>query len=426
MARATPHINDGVLTFRDAMHEHTIPVGSPLWWQWLAAETSTSFRFEHPLGHFTARRERKHDGWYWYAYRKRGRALRKAYLGKSADLTLDRLQRVAASLAARATPAGDPGASIAVSTPPAAARFPTGTVTFLFTDIEGSTTLWEQQPQAMSAALACHDAILREIITAHSGVVFKTVGDAFHAVFATAPAAIDAALALQRALHAEPAGSSCQLRVRLALHTGVAELREGDYFGPPLNRVARLLAAAHGGQILLSLATEQLVRDQLPPPVSVRDLGTYPLKDLRHPEQIFQLVTADLPVDFPPLHIPAASPPAVASLPLLSTKLTVPPARAKLVSRPRLLERLKTGVRGPLTLIAAPAGFGKTTSYPSLSKLKTQNSKLKTSLWRGSRSIPATMTRCASGAMLSARCRQYMPASAPTRWPCSSHHSFRR
>ena len=343
------------------MHEHTIPVGSSLWWQWLAAEGTTTFCFEHPLGHFTARRERKRDGWYWYAYRKRGRALQKAYLGRSADLTLDRLQSVAATLAAPATPAGDPVPSIAESTPPAAARFPTGTVTFLFTDIEGSTTLWEQQPQAMSAALARHDAILRETIAAHGGVVFKTVGDAFHAVFATAPAAIDAALALQRALHAEPAPSSCQLRVRLALHTGVAELREGDYFGPPLNRVARLLAAAHGGQILLSLATEELVRDQLPPPVSVRDLGTYPLKDLRHPEQIFQLVTADLPVDFPPLRIPAASPPPAASLPLLSTKLTVPPARPKLVSRPRLLERLRAGVRGALTLIAAPAGFGKTT-----------------------------------------------------------------
>jgi LuxR family maltose regulon positive regulatory protein len=394
MARATPQITDGILAYREALHEHTIAVGSSLWWQWLAAEGTTTFRFEHPLGNFTARRERKREGSYWYAYRTRDGALQKAYLGKSADLTLDRLQSVAVALAARATPAGDPVPSIAESTSPAAAGFPTGTVTFLFTDIEGSTTLWEQQPQTMSAALARHDAILREIIAAHSGVVFKTVGDAFHAVFATAPAAIDAALALQRALHAEGAPSSCQLRVRIALHTGVAELRDGDYFGPPLNRVARLLAAAHGGQILLSLATEQLVRDQLPPHVSVRDLGTNPLKDLRHPERIFQLVTADLPVDFPPLRIPAASPRPAASLPLLSTKLTVPPPRPKLVSRPRLLERLRAGVRGPLTLLAAPAGFGKTTlvadwlasrSFESnvlsseLSKPEqTQNSELKT------------------------------------------------
>jgi LuxR family transcriptional regulator, maltose regulon positive regulatory protein len=101
MAHATPHINDGVLSYQDAMQEHTIAVGSPLWWQWLAAEGTTTFRFEHPLGHFTARRERKRDGWYWYAYRKRDGALHKAYLGKSTDLTLDRLQEIAAVLAQR-------------------------------------------------------------------------------------------------------------------------------------------------------------------------------------------------------------------------------------------------------------------------------------------------------------------------------------
>jgi LuxR family transcriptional regulator, maltose regulon positive regulatory protein len=101
MAHATPHINDGVLTYRDAMQDHTVAVGSPLWWHWLAAEGTTTFRFEHPLGHFTARRERKRDGSYWYAYRTRDRALHKAYLGKSADLTLDRLQEVAAVLVQR-------------------------------------------------------------------------------------------------------------------------------------------------------------------------------------------------------------------------------------------------------------------------------------------------------------------------------------
>jgi hypothetical protein len=91
MARATPHITDGILTYRDGMQEHTIAVGSPMWRQWLAAATTTTFRFEHPLCNFTARRERKRDGSYWYAYRTRGGALQKAYLGKSADLTLDRL-----------------------------------------------------------------------------------------------------------------------------------------------------------------------------------------------------------------------------------------------------------------------------------------------------------------------------------------------
>ena len=101
MARATPHITDGILTYRDGMQEHTIAVGSPMWRQWLAAATTTTFRFEHRLCNFTARRERKRDGSYWYAYRTRGGALQKAYLGKSTDLTLDRLQEIAAGFARR-------------------------------------------------------------------------------------------------------------------------------------------------------------------------------------------------------------------------------------------------------------------------------------------------------------------------------------
>lgn len=111
MARATPHITDGILTYRDGMQEHTIAVGNPMWRQWLAAEGTTTFRFEHPLCNFTARRERKRDGWYWYAYRMRGGALQKAYLGKSTDLTLDRLQEVAAGFARRS-------AAPVASTPP--------------------------------------------------------------------------------------------------------------------------------------------------------------------------------------------------------------------------------------------------------------------------------------------------------------------
>jgi ATP/maltotriose-dependent transcriptional regulator MalT len=120
MARATPHINDGVLTYRDGMQEHTIAVGSPMWRQWLAAATTTTFRFEHPLCNFTARRERKRDGWYWYAYRTRGGALQKAYLGKSTDLTLDRLQEVAAVLAQRSA-APTPAAHVTRITPTEAA-----------------------------------------------------------------------------------------------------------------------------------------------------------------------------------------------------------------------------------------------------------------------------------------------------------------
>jgi class 3 adenylate cyclase len=152
----------------------------------------------------------------------------------------------------------------------ATTSLPTGTVTFLFTDIEGSTQLWEQHPDAMRLALARHDASLTAAIQSNHGHVFKTVGDAFCAAFAMAPDAIDAALAAQRHLHAlqpsaVPSAAGLALKVRIALHTGAAKVRGGDYFGPALNRVARLLAIAHGGQVLLSGATQELVQDDLPP-----------------------------------------------------------------------------------------------------------------------------------------------------------------
>src|SRR5829696_8256345 len=119
---------------------------------------------------------------------------------------------------------------------------PTGTVTFLFTDIEGSTRLWERSAQAMQEALARHDELLRTAIEARGGYVFKTVGDAFCAAFDSATDALEAALASQRALLAEPWDERCHIRARMALHTGTAEERSGDYFGPPVNRVARLLS----------------------------------------------------------------------------------------------------------------------------------------------------------------------------------------
>jgi class 3 adenylate cyclase len=138
-------------------------------------------------------------------------------------------------------------------------ELPSGTITFLFTDIEGSTKLWEGQPDAMKAALARHDVLLRAAIEAHSGHVFKTVGDAFCAAFAAAPDALDAALEGQRAFQGEPWHEQIgALRIRIALHTGTAEERDGDYFGPPLNRVARLLSAGHGGQVLLSQVTSEV------------------------------------------------------------------------------------------------------------------------------------------------------------------------
>ncbi len=184
-------------------------------------------------------------------------------------------------------------------------NLPTGTVTFLFTDIEGSTQLWEQHPTAMQAALAQHDAILRQAIEANGGYVFKTVGDAFCAAFPTAPEALNAALETQRALNktSEVLETSevWPLRVRVGLHTGAAEERDHDYFGPTLNRVARMFSAGHGGQTILSLATYELVRDHLPSGAALRDLGEHRLKDLTRPEHIFQLLAPDLPADFPPL-----------------------------------------------------------------------------------------------------------------------------
>ena len=182
---------------------------------------------------------------------------------------------------------------------------PTGTITFLFTDIEGSTRLWERAPEAMSPALARHEQILREAVTAHHGHVFKTMGDAFCVAFPTAPEALKAAVAAQSALAAESwtafSPNFESLRVRMALHTGAAEERDGDYFGPALNRAARLMAAGHGGQVLLSLATQELVRDDLSAGVMLRDMGDRRLKDLRRPEHVFQLLAVGLPSDFPPL-----------------------------------------------------------------------------------------------------------------------------
>jgi predicted ATPase/class 3 adenylate cyclase len=178
---------------------------------------------------------------------------------------------------------------------------PTGTITFLFSDIEGSSRKWEQQPAAMRVALATHDRLLREAFEAQDGYVFKTVGDAFCVAFDTAQDALTGALEAQRALRMENWESIGELNVRMALHTGAAEQRDGDYFGQSLNRVSRILAAAHGGQVLLSLPTQELVRDLLPMGVQLRHLGEHRLRDLARPEQLFQLIASDLPSQFPAL-----------------------------------------------------------------------------------------------------------------------------
>jgi eukaryotic-like serine/threonine-protein kinase len=180
---------------------------------------------------------------------------------------------------------------------------PTGTVTFLFTDIEGSTAMWEDHPDQMQEALARHDEILHAAIEARGGYVFKMMGDACYAAFGNTREALEATLAAQRALFAEKWEKGTEIRVRMALHTGVPEEKEGDYFGPPVNRVARLLSAGHGGQILLSAVTYGLVRDvvrHMESGAELRDLGEYRLRDLRYTERIYHLVVPDLPTDFPP------------------------------------------------------------------------------------------------------------------------------
>ena len=178
---------------------------------------------------------------------------------------------------------------------------PTGTVTFLFTDIEGSSRLWENYGDAMAVALARHDTMLREAFETRGGQIFKTVGDAFCVAFPVAFNALEGAIAAQRRLRDEPWQDIEGIKVRMGVHTGSAENRDGDYFGPVLNRVSRLLAAAHGGQTLLTLATEELVRDHLPEGISLRDLGERRLRDLNRPERVFQAVATDLPSDFPAL-----------------------------------------------------------------------------------------------------------------------------
>jgi predicted ATPase/class 3 adenylate cyclase len=191
-------------------------------------------------------------------------------------------------------------------------------VTLLFTDIEGSTRLWEDAPAAMSIALARHDHILREVIDRHHGHVFKTVGDAFCAAFSLAPDALRCAIDVQRDLGVEQWPEPATLRVRMALHSGDCEERDGDYFGPTVNRAARLEATAHGGQVVLSGSTYELVGGEVPEGVTLRSMGQHLLKDLTRPESIYQLVIDGLRDEFPPLRT-LDDPTAKNNLPAQST-----------------------------------------------------------------------------------------------------------
>jgi predicted ATPase/class 3 adenylate cyclase len=231
------------------------------------------------------------------------------------------------------------------------ASHPSETLTFLYTDIEGSTRLWQQHPAAMPRVIARHDDLLREIAAAHGGSVFRTMGDAVCAAFRTAADALQAALDGQRGLWREPWEDGIVLRVRMAIHSGAAELRDSDYTGHTLNRVARLLAAGHGGQILISDIARGLLLDDLAPDVMLSDLGEHRLKDLDRPEHIFQVQADGLPHDFPP---PRTVDAASTNLPTQATSF---------VGREAEVEAVTAMLRDPairLLTLLGPGGTGKT------------------------------------------------------------------
>ncbi len=228
---------------------------------------------------------------------------------------------------------------------------PTGTVTFLFTDIQGSTSLWQDDPEAMETALRRHDEILRKAVAQGGGYVFKTVGDAFCCVFSKAEDAVRSALAAQLVLQEEPWGTPRPIRVRMSLHTGAARERDDDYFGPTVNRVARIESLAHGGQVVMSRVTAELVRDLLPEGVRLEEKGAHRLKDLARPEEIFQLIHPDLPSKFPPLRSMDILP---NNLPIQSTPL---------IGREKEIRALLDLFEDPecrLVSLVGPGGMGKT------------------------------------------------------------------
>ena len=226
-----------------------------------------------------------------------------------------------------------------------------GTLAFLFTDIAGSTRLWEEQPAAMTAALARHDAILRDAIEGADGRIVKTTGDGMMAVFVQSAQAVGASVAAQRALAAEPWGVTGALRVRMGLHAGEAQRRGDDFFGPTINRTARIMAAGHGGQVLLSAAAAALAADRLPDGAALRDLGEYQLRDIGRPERVFQLLHPALEASFPPLQTLDL---ATGSLPVEAGTFI-----GRVAEREAVARGLTDGATRLMTL-TGPGGTGKT------------------------------------------------------------------
>jgi predicted ATPase/class 3 adenylate cyclase len=233
----------------------------------------------------------------------------------------------------------------------------TGTVTFLFTDIEGSTRLLQSHGERWPAILARHQELLRAAFTAHGGVEVGTEGDSFFVTFPTAPGALAAAVAAQRALAAEAWPDDAEVRVRMGMHTGDASIGTEGYVGIHVHRASRIASVGHGGQALLSDTTRSLVREALPEGVELRDLGVHRLRDLDRPERLWQLVVADLQSDFPPI----ASLDAIPNN--LPTRLTTFLGRTReigevsaLLAESRLLTLTGPGGTGKTRLSLAVAG----------------------------------------------------------------------
>jgi predicted ATPase/class 3 adenylate cyclase len=241
------------------------------------------------------------------------------------------------------------------SSPPAPgppAELPAGTVTFLLTDIEGSTRQWEAAPDAMAVALEQHNRLLTEVITGHDGVVVvsRGEGDSFFAVFAGAADALNAAAITQEHLAAEAWPPPCAVKVRMALHTGEADLRDGEYHGHlAINRCARLRAAAHGGQVLLTQATRDLGAPLLAESLGFRDLGEHRLRDLAAPVHVYQLEGPGLAPEFPPI------------LTLADRTSNLPIQATTFVGRAGELAQVAALVDpGRLVTLIGPGGSGKT------------------------------------------------------------------
>ena len=226
---------------------------------------------------------------------------------------------------------------------------PTGTITFLFTDVERSARLWERSPEAMRAALTRHDALAASLVDAHDGLLIKSrgEGDSLFAVFASASDAVRAACTFQQALAVEGWPAEAPLRVRMALHTGEADLRERDYYGVAVNRCARLRSLAQGGQILLSSLTRSLVHDLLPEGASLVALGMRKLRDLAEPEYVYQLTHPALPTPLPILAEETAAPvPAGLLTSLVRRETDLAEVRAFLVTAQNLMNT-RSSARSP-------------------------------------------------------------------------------